>query len=325
MVTESVNCFDGGCGNNKRTCKNCIEKETCKGCKICHTTPLQACPHCVISCEHEKTCVYRAEWIKSMESKKFPECDKCPYGYACAYGGVCPEDVIEDINSSKDGAISVSVISSPAEDDKNSSKKKKRKGGHNGGVAVSSYRKPKIWDSGISCISDCPHKDGIDLRVALEVYLKIEYLQKEFTDVEFTVYGNSILEEDGTYILKDIVIPKQMAGHSSVDDIQCDSHYNTIIHKHPGETPGGFSADDREYANKNHDFSILIGSRGMNGVIGEARIKTECNKYMQVPLRVQVELPKVTDSFFLESVKNIEKKVYNTYASTEYYKHNRFY
>ncbi len=313
-VLVSVTCAD--CNDNKVSCKECKNMLACKGCKVCNTLAYEMCPHCDIECIYEKICGIRNEWIRTMAKKADFEgklitgeyCNQCPWEYACATTkeGLCPGETefsqdVKDILSEKKF---VSVI-------EDHGKKQKR-------TKIYKYKANNndIWDSGISCIDACPHTEGIQMNISADVYYKLRHLQELFRNVEFVVYANAEKQEDGTYFVADIVIPKQKVGMASVDDIEIDRHYNTIIHKHPGDSPGNFSHVDKEYANSNHDFSLLIGSTNLNNIVGAARILTECKKYMHVPIEVHATVPPVTDTFFLESTKNIEKKpVYTSYYS----------
>lgn len=319
----ATSCDD--CADNKMSCKTCKNISACKGCKVCGTLAYEMCPHCDINCVYESVCGLRNEWIKSMAKKADFEgklvtgefCTLCPWEYACTNSsdGICPGETwsmqdtrnvdVYNAEVNKEKKF-VAAIENHKEDKKKKQKIYKYKANNNDGV----------WDSGISCIDACPHTKGVCVNISADVYYKLRHLQDMFRDVEFTVYANAEKNEDGTYYITDIVIPKQKVGMASVDDIEIDGHYNTIIHKHPGDSPGGFSHVDKEYANSNHDFSILIGSTNLNNIIGAARILTECKKYMRVPIEVKAVIPPVTDTFFLESTKNIEKKeVYTSYYS----------
>ena len=318
-----VTCDD--CADNKMSCKTCKNISACKGCKVCGTLAYEMCPHCDINCVYENICGLRNEWIKIMAKKIDYEgklvtgefCVQCPWEYACTTSkdGICPGETQFSQDMKGDDVYQMEVnkekkFVTAIENHKESKQKKpkiyKYKANNNDGV----------WDSGISCIDACPHTKGILMNISADVYYKLRHLQGMFRDVEFTVYANAERQDDGTYYIADIVIPKQKVGMASVDDIETNGHYNTIIHKHPGDSPGGFSCIDKEYANSNHDFSVLIGSTNLNNIIGAARILTECKKYMRVPIEVKAIVPPVTDTFFLESTKNIEKKeVYTSYYS----------
>ncbi len=311
-----TNCFN--CTDNKSNCGTCIDLETCTGCTVCETEGYEPCIHCKIECVHEQSCVYRTDWeieIMSKRSKKnnlnnkveadesIIPCATC-LTRQCMTVGTCPEGVFEKLTQGETTETTLSKTSETGVKEtpvKNTPKYKK----------YSPHG--KVWDTGITCIDACHHiKEKIKLRLTVETYLKLEHLQKEFPDVEFLVYGNAEQQTDGIFLIKDIVVPKQTVAMASVDDVECDNHYNTVIHKHPGDTPGGFSHDDDEYVNLNHDFSLLIGSKDLSKIMGVGRKKTDCGKWMRVPLDINVEFPAISDKFFLSSVTNITKKVYGT-------------
>ena len=308
LEEEKMTCFD--CSDNRLNCGFCKDIEICIGCKLCETDSYVPCIHCVIECTHEISCVYRKEWegeiMKKRKNKKdktdkVDEMDKtnktempcytCNLK-TCVVSGFCPEGVLDGL----DEYINVPkrTVSS---------------------VTPTDYKKynphGKVWDTGITCIDDCHHKsEKTKMQLSLDVYLKLEHLQKTFPDVEFLVYGNAEQQPDngGIFLIKDITIPKQKVGMGSIDDVQCEGHWNTVIHKHPGDTPGGFSRDDDEYVNMNHDFSLLIGSKDLSKIMGVGRKKTDCGKWIRVPLDITLEVPEISDKFFLSSLNNIEKK-----------------
>ena len=315
-IKEETTCFN--CSDNKLNCGFCKDIEVCTGCTICETDSYVPCIHCEIDCTYESSCVYRKEWesetmkkrknkkdkidkIDKIEKEEMP-CLTC-ISRPCVVSGNCPEGVFDGLREYV--SIPKQTVSS---------------------TTLADYKKynshGKVWNTGIICIDDCHHKsEKTKLRLSLDVYLKLEHLQKTFPDVEFLVYANAEQQpdNDGIFLIKDITIPKQTVGMASVDDIQCSDHFNTVIHKHPGDTPGGFSKDDEEYINMNHDFSLLIGSKDLSKIIGVGRKKTDCGKWIRVPLDINVEIPAITDEFFLSSVNNIEKK---TYQNITYYPKN---
>lgn len=318
IKSKYTNCFN--CSDNKLACGDCKDIETCTGCTVCETQNYEPCIHCKIDCVHEQSCVYRTDWeieIMSKRSKKnklankfetdetIIPCATC-ITRACMISGICPEGVFEMLTSGKETIPTITSETEVKEASVKKTTKTKRYNPHG-----------KVWDTGITCIDTCHHiKEKIKLHITVDTILKLEHLQKEFPDVEFLVYGNAEQQPNGIFLIKDIVVPKQTVGMATVDDVECDNHYNTVIHKHPGDTPGGFSHDDEEYVNLNHDFSLLIGSKDLSKIMGVGRKKTDCGKWMRVPLDINVDFPAISDKFFLSSVSNITKKVYGTYVYT---------
>ena len=159
-----------------------------------------------------------------------------------------------------------------------------------------------VIDSGKEIISECPHKN---IRPKMELtgnaVLKLRYLQDKFKDVEFLVYGNATKIDGFNYVLDDIVVPEQVVGLASVDNIIVKGQYNTVIHKHPGNSTG-FSAIDEQFINSNHDFSIVIGNDNkLNNTNGNASIQIECGRYMKAKLDINVVIPSSKDEAFIKS------------------------
>lgn len=323
---ELRTCFE--CTDNLIRCGengNCPDRNTCFGCKICHTGRFTPCPHCVIECKKSNLCQTRDDWetsgfpltkteSSSISLREKMNCAECDYDYYCMLTNECPDEMDPQEQAAFKAYQKFEKMS---EDDM--SKKKRSKNGKTKSVMIPStvvYRPPDsdVWESKIDCITECPHKSKLKIHISLEVVLKLQYLQTQFPDHEFTVYGDMLLQDE-KYILNDIIIPKQTVSFAAVDDIVVEGNHNTIIHKHPGKTPGGFSGTDNEFANSNHDFSILIGSEGLNGVLGIARKKVECGRLMKAELEFVITTPSVTDEKFLSSINNIEKKVWATVQS----------
>lgn len=164
-----------------------------------------------------------------------------------------------------------------------------------------------VIDSGKICIEKCPHEDTkTKYLICGDAVLKLRYLQHQFKDVEFLVYGNSIKLADNSYKLEDVVVPEQVVGHASVDNVVVVGTYNTVLHKHPGNMTN-FSSTDDEFVNSNHDFSLLIGSSDLKNANGIASIQLECNRYMKVKLDIDIVVPMSKDEEFIKSVaKNIK-------------------
>lgn len=268
------------CPENKISCSSCKNTIGCLGCKICETTKDEPCIHCDILCVWETTCKFRNHWEEEMINKRIDQTEKTK---------------TEKIN----------------EKDKN---KKEI-------IIAPQYQLQKVWgDTGLECISECPHKqNGLKMYLFPIVASKLIHLQTKFKNTEFLVAGNAEEYGKDTYLLTDIVIPQQSVGGASVDDIIYDKPYNTVIHKHPGTHPGGFSSNDEDTINSNHDFSIVIGSDGLQNMKGVGRVKVECGRFMKTELTVDIMLPGTEkDKVFNDSIANIKEK----YATTYHYKKN---
>lgn len=355
---SGYNCIE--CPDNKNSCPICPELNTCKECPICKTKQKQPCKHCPVSCQYELKCTIRKEWIGTSidimddtrvdctnndvcfldgecpqnrmmhEDGEFEECISCSmYNVACKSENITPDKGCflkfePNIYSPDTTTMTNKHNHTPTTMDLSTSTaySKNRKSGSN----TSSFAKG-VWDSGITCIKECPHKtESIELIITLDVYTKLIYLQDKYSDTEFTVFGNAILQQDDSYLLSDITIPKQTVAHSSVDDIEIDGVYNVIIHKHPGDNPGGFSTVDEEYANQNHDISILIGSKNLDTYVAVARKLTKCGCYIRVPISIKTLRNTITDKFFLDSVeKNITKKIYQNNTNVRDWKNNIYF
>ena len=159
-----------------------------------------------------------------------------------------------------------------------------------------------VIDSGKEVITRCPHEN---MRVKMELtgsaVLKLRYLQDKFKDVEFLVYGNATKIDNFSYVLDDIVVPEQVVGPVSVDNILTKGNYNCVLHKHPGNSTG-FSGTDEQYINSNHDFSIVIcNDSKLNNINGMASIQIECGRYMKAKLDINVVIPTSKDEAFIKS------------------------
>lgn len=164
-----------------------------------------------------------------------------------------------------------------------------------------------VIDSGKICIDKCPHENTkTKYLICGDAVLKLRYLQNHFKDVEFLVYGNSIKCGEDSYKLEDVIVPEQVVGHASVDNVVVIGTFNTVIHKHPGNMTN-FSSIDDEFVNSNHDFSLLIGSNDLKNANGIACIQVECSRYMKVKLDIDIVVPMSKDEEFIKSVaKNIK-------------------
>lgn len=280
-----LSCFT--CPDNRITCLTCRNVNACNGCHLCNTAQCEPCIHCEIECDYDKFCIHRIMWKETMINKR-KEDNK----------DVSIKDMkdIKDINIKEKNIPEIIIV--PHE---------------------------KVWgDTGLQCINECPYKtNGLTMLIYPMVASKLVYLQNKFKHNEFLAAGNAEKINDKAYLLTDITVPAQTVGSASVDNIVYDKPYNTVIHKHPGANPGGFSHSDEETLNSNHDFSIVIGSDGLGGMKGVARIKVECGRYMKTDLEVNIYLPDVMkDDTFIKSIENIKEK-YNTKKNDVVYYPNR--
>lgn len=170
------------------------------------------------------------------------------------------------------------------------------------------FDKPKhVIDSGLECIRACPAHKEVGFIMSTDVIDMLEYLQQTFKDVEFLVYGNATLSGK-IYKLDDIVIPEQKVGYSHVNQVKATGIYNTVIHKHPGDA-NFFSLADENFINSNHTFSLLIGSKDLEDIIGQHKIKTDCGRYLICRLNIYKEKRSPTvDENFIEQIKNIKRE-----------------
>jgi len=168
-----------------------------------------------------------------------------------------------------------------------------------------------VFNSGIVIIKSCPAVKPIKFEISRDVSDKLEYLQAHFPNVEFLVYGHAEkIGNTNEFQLKDIVIPNQTAYPALVKNVEQKGSFNTVIHKHPGDNPGGFSNTDIEYINSNHTFSLVIGSKNMENIVSSCRMFTDCQKYILCPIDVHIA-PRlyVDDDKFRASISNIKTKI----------------
>lgn len=193
-------------------------------------------------------------------------------------------------------------------------------------------KEPEEFDSGLELIEECPYMTNVEIVIPPEIMAKIRAIVEIVEDYEFTAFliHEKIEEEDGiTYVVKDIVIPKQKVTSTSVDvDVQSSREYPNagIIHYHPFEKGRpDFSVIDEVYVNSNRPFSIVVGKTMKMTAV--ARVPLPCGHIAKVEAKITT-IPKLSKKERKKLKKiieeNIEKET-TTYTWTKWrkWKHHK--
>ena len=166
------------------------------------------------------------------------------------------------------------------------------------------HKKDECWEVEETIFHDnCPFKSDIKVIFKELDYEKILALNSKYPDTEFSVYFNVVKEEEGKFLVTEIIIPKQEV---SVASVEFTEHIRSdgVLHKHPNGICN-FSGTDEKYINANHDISLLF----VNGAFqtGTARIVTPCKCKMKVGVEVLVRKP--ANSEIDAFIKQAEEKI----------------
>jgi predicted RNA-binding Zn-ribbon protein involved in translation (DUF1610 family) len=189
----------------------------------------------------------------------------------------------------------------------------------NGGVFVNKKQNNNdddfSWESDIKIIEKCSKvPENADVWLMPLVKTKIDVLMKRFKSCEWLAYliGEKNQKEK-LFVVKDLFIPKQKATSTMVKNIECPE-FNKIncigvIHSHHG-MGSQFSHTDDEWINQNHDISLCISHKKIEGHV---RWKTPCGEYTLVnattKLKLDVDLN--VENFLKEIDEKINKKEEN--------------
>lgn len=165
-----------------------------------------------------------------------------------------------------------------------------------------------FWETEIPCVSACSKiGDKRIVNFTVLVKEKIEFLMKTFPSYEWLAYLKGTEDEDGSYTVEDLILPKQIATSATVKpiDFPQDPKLIGVIHSHHNMSIS-FSGTDNEFINGNHKISILVSH---TQTMGHVRVKTECGALMKVPVVIKVKYPtSVVESDFKSE---IEEKINN--------------
>jgi hypothetical protein len=124
---------------------------------------------------------------------------------------------------------------------------------------------------------------------------------------EWIGYLHATQQEDGSFQVTGITVPKQEVGAASVtpkETVQSEG----VVHSHVS-MKAFFSGTDDDYINENHDFSIVVNKSEEYAAV--ARLKLPCKAMSIVDTEVEIIQPGVDVTAFIEEAKkNIEEKTY---------------
>lgn len=165
------------------------------------------------------------------------------------------------------------------------------------------------WESGVQISKDqkCPHCESAPkVYVPFEIWHRIMSLTKGLS-TEWLGYLHATQQEDGSWEVTGITVPKQEVGAASVtpkETVQSEG----VVHSHVG-MKAFFSGTDDAYINENHDFSIVVNKSEEYAAV--ARLKLPCKALSIVDTEVEIIQPGVDVTAFIEEAKkNIEEKTY---------------
>jgi hypothetical protein len=174
-------------------------------------------------------------------------------------------------------------------------------------ASVTAAPAPTFWETDIQVIKSCGViGEAIPVSISSKARNKINVLMKHFPGTEWLAYlvGNKDL-----HYVDDIAIPKQRVSSVRVDvDGDVGIPIIGVIHSHH-DMGNGFSHTDDTFINQNHDISLCISHKGINGHV---RVKTECGRFALVPANVSDFITEfVTDDFLKEVDTLITKQTYS--------------
>lgn len=140
---------------------------------------------------------------------------------------------------------------------------------------------PSFWETDIEVVKGCGVLgQKVKVTVSHLFVTKVNFLMNKFDKMEWLAYliGNKETNE-----ITDIVIPQQRVTPVRVDvDGTVDVPIIGVIHSHH-DMGNKFSHTDDEFINQNHDISLCISKRGINGHV---RVKTECGRFALIEAEV---------------------------------------
>jgi hypothetical protein len=159
-------------------------------------------------------------------------------------------------------------------------------------------KEPTFWETDIQVIKTCGAiSQKVIVYIAPKAKQKIGLLMRKFAKMEWLAY---LVGNKNTNVIEDIVIPKQRV---SVVKVNVDGQVNVpimgVIHSHH-DMGNKFSHTDDEFINQNHDISLCISH---NGIHGQVRVKTECNRYVLVEA---VVVDSITEFDTVEFLKDVD-------------------
>lgn len=179
-------------------------------------------------------------------------------------------------------------------------------------ITIKPEPEPSFWETDIEVemVKSCGvFDDKIEVMISAKARQKMNLLMRKFPRLEWLAYLTGDKDE---LFVDDIVIPKQRV--TSVN-VYVDEGVSVpiigVIHSHH-DMGNGFSHTDDSYINQNHDLSLCITNQK---ITGQARVKTECGRFMLVDVEVVDAIEGFeVDDFIKEIEEQIsEKTIVHTY------------
>lgn len=181
-------------------------------------------------------------------------------------------------------------------------------------TTVKTYKpkKDKTWDSGLVIV------DKPQITLDHELLMLCNEIQDKFPGTEFSILCKGEYNDEGFYVSKEYVIPKQKVTSSTVDYEPLDSYrqqgYNVVIHSHHG-LGTFFSKTDRDFINCQFPCSVLYTHDGFT-LATMSFLKDDSVFMIETD-----DLCTVTDEIEVVGIENITKKTYK--LNTGVYKYDK--
>lgn len=170
----------------------------------------------------------------------------------------------------------------------------------------------KHWDSGLKISKDhkCPSLEEAEATKVIMPY-RIWMLVMKLThavDTEWLGYLQAEQLESGDWHVLELQIPEQEVQAAHVEPTET-IHAPGVIHSHVNMS-ATFSANDDEYINSNHDFSIVVNKNAQVSVV--QRVKLPCGALILSDSSLEVDYPEPeeTEEFVKAAKAKLKEKVY---------------
>jgi len=165
------------------------------------------------------------------------------------------------------------------------------------------------WSSDlpISKDSKCPHTEEVPkVLVPWEIWQRIMALTKDIS-TEWLGYLRADKTEDGSWVIKELIVPKQEVGYATVTPKET-VHSEGVVHSHVN-MKAFFSGTDDSYLNENHHFSIVVNKSEEYAAV--CRLTLPCKAMTVIETTVEIITPDCdVDAFLAEAKKNLEEVKY---------------
>mgnify|MGYP001585221071 CR=1 FL=1 len=185
--------------------------------------------------------------------------------------------------------------------------------------------------------TQCPGIAG-EIQLKPKAFGKIQQLMHHFTSSEWLAYLSGRWDgKSDIIVVDDIMVPEQVAGASSVQEVKEAPPHGTIgvIHSHV-QMGAFFSGTDTHYINDNHDISIVVSKKtgdtqlSFKSVVRKT-VACGASMIMELPVTLAVvsheswlkgAIEKVKSYVFKPALGKIGQRDYDylSYKSTPWYK-----